>query len=74
MKKLLQRLTGRKSQQNLLNAILLASRKFPNDMELGRCIRNFMFITSTAGTMSEKDMYKIMEESIEYTKLKNPRP
>ena len=74
MKKLLKRLTGKKSEQNLLNAIVLASRKFPNDMEFGRCIRNFMFTTSAAGTVSEKDMYKIMEDVIEYTKLKNSRP
>ena len=74
MKRLINKLIGKSSEKNLLTAIVLASRKCPNDMEFDRCIRNFMFTTSAAETVSEKDMYKIMEESIEYTKLKNPRP
>lgn len=74
MKRLINKLIGKRSKKNLLNAIVLASRKCPNDMEFGRCIRNFMFTTSAAGTVSEKDMYKIMEDVIEYTKLKNQRP
>lgn len=69
MKRLLRKLRGKSSEKNLINAIVLASRTYPNDMQYGRCMRNFLFATTKAGDISEEDMFKIMENVIEKTKL-----
>ncbi len=69
MKKLIRKLRGKSDDKNLLNAIILASKAYPNDMQFGRCIRNFMFATTRAGKIDEEDMYEIMENVIEDIKI-----
>ncbi len=69
MKRLINKLRGKSSEKNLINAVVLASRTYPNDMQFGRCIRNFMFATTRAGKIDEEDMYEIMENVIEDIKI-----
>ena len=68
MKKLIRKLRGKSSEKNLMNAIVLASRAYPNDMQFGRCMRNFLFATTRAGKIDEEDMFEIMEDVIETVK------
>tara|TARA_S200002703_G_C3797460_1_gene246266 strand:- start:2668 stop:2889 length:222 start_codon:yes stop_codon:yes gene_type:complete len=68
MKRLINKLRGKSSEKNLINAIVLASRTYPNDMQFGRCVRNFLFATTRSGKMSEEDMFEIMEDVIKTTK------
>ncbi len=73
MRKLLRRLKG-KNEENLLTALAEASKEFPNDMEYGRCVRNFLFECTSAGEISESDMYKLMSVSMSSTRLKQIKP
>ena len=68
MKRLIRKLRGKTSEKNLINAMVLASRTYPNDMQFGRCMRNFLFATTRAGKIDEEDMFEIMEDVIETTK------
>ncbi len=69
MKRLIRKLRGKSSEKNVMNAIALASRTYPNDMQFGRCMRNFLFASARAGKIDEEDMFEIMEEVIETTKV-----
>ena len=69
MKKLINKLRSKQSpgdgQKILINGIIEASRKYPNDMDLGRCVRYFLFECTEQGDVSQKDMYEIMQKAIE---------
>ena len=62
MKNLLKKLT-KKREENLLNAINMASKEFPNDLQFGSCVRSFLLQCKKLNGISEKDMYKIMKET-----------
>ena len=53
MKKIINKLRSKQSpgdgQKILINGIIEASRKYPNDMDLGRCVRYFLFEYVTIG-------------------------
>ncbi len=68
MKRLIRKLRGKSSEKNLMNAMALASREYPNDMQFGRCMRNFLFATTRAGIVDEEDMFEIMEDVIQTTR------
>ena len=65
MKKLWNKIKNRRNKgENLLNGIIDASYAHPNDMEFGRCIRNFMFECTAKDTVDDSTMYKIMQKCI----------
>tara|TARA_Y100000385_G_scaffold272677_1_gene313758 strand:- start:65 stop:289 length:225 start_codon:yes stop_codon:yes gene_type:complete len=64
MKKLWNKIRNRNKGENLLNGIIDASYACPNDMEFGRCIRNFMFECTAKDTVDDSIMYKIMQKCI----------
>jgi len=68
MKKIINKLRSKQSpgdgQEILINGIIEASRRFPNDMEFGRCVRLFMLECTEAGDVSQKDMYDLMQKAI----------
>ncbi len=73
MRKLLRRIRGR-NDKNLLTALAMAAAEFPNDMEYGRCVRNFLWECESAGGMSESDMCNLMTVAISSTRLKQVKP
>mgnify|MGYP003645519754 CR=1 FL=1 len=74
MIKILRKYFQGSSDKDLINTLLLASKEFPNDMEYGRCIRNFLWEASQAGEISENDMHNLMNVSISATRLKQVKP
>ena len=71
MKKLISKLRGKRNKENLINGIIEASKTFPNDMTFGRCMRLFMFECTEHEVVDDEKMYQIMQECIDYVKVKN---